>query len=135
MVCFGFRRLLDPGMQEANIGDDFPDCLTFNGEDQAQHSMRAWMLRPHVDGHAIGTQVSVELLAVIDCILICYLLLLHIFSFAYERDTSDRYEGFIVLPSLSVPGSWLGLMFTRRSSSSRPSGVRSVCWPTPGSVL
>ncbi len=43
--ALGFHVLLNPCMQEANIRDAVDDHLTIQLEQQAQHPMRAWVLR------------------------------------------------------------------------------------------
>jgi hypothetical protein len=47
------RELLFAAMQVADDGDDVLDELSVERDDQAQHAVRAGVLRPHVDDHFV----------------------------------------------------------------------------------
>ncbi len=77
MIGLGFRGLLNAGVQETNIGHGLNDGLALDSQYQAQHAMRAGVLRPHIDGHGIDTLPILKRLAILDDILCLYVLLLH----------------------------------------------------------
>jgi hypothetical protein len=52
------RRLLDARVQIADRRRRRDDGLSIELEHQAQHAMRAGVLRPHVDGHCFATDFS-----------------------------------------------------------------------------
>src|SRR5947209_20193132 len=79
-------------MQEANIGNSPDDSLAFDGQYEPQHTMRAGMLRTHIDGHRIDALPAVNRLAIIEHILRFYVLFLHTSS------PSDRI--FVLFPLL-----------------------------------
>src|SRR5450755_1587272 len=101
MVCLGFSGLLDASVQEADIGHRLDDRLALDGQDQAQHSMRAGVLGTHIDSHPIITLLA-EIEVAIGGVLIFYLLLLHkrvLFDDA-DRQMPEivwrRYDPFVV---------------------------------------
>ena len=52
------RRLLDAGVQIADGRRRRHDGLAIELEHQPEHAMRAGVLRPHVDGHRFGADLS-----------------------------------------------------------------------------
>ena len=50
--------LLDAGVEVADGGRHGDDGLAIELEHQPQHAVRAGVLRPHVDGHRLGSNVS-----------------------------------------------------------------------------
>ncbi len=83
MICLGFCRLLNAGVQEADIWNSLDDCFTLDGQYQAQHAMSAGVLRPHIDGHGIDALPIFEGLAIFDGVLCFYVLPLHTSSLSF----------------------------------------------------
>ncbi len=57
-----FRGLLDPGVQVPDRRPGRLDGLAIELQHEAQHAMRAGVLRPHVDGHRFGAKFGHRLL-------------------------------------------------------------------------
>src|SRR5581483_2494887 len=53
VIRLGLGSLFDAGMQKADIRDSLDHRLALDSEDEAQHTMSAWVLWPHIDGHRI----------------------------------------------------------------------------------
>ncbi len=52
--------LLGAAVQIADVRRDFADDLAVGPQHQAQHAVRAGVLRPHVDEHLVGADVEFD---------------------------------------------------------------------------
>ena len=53
LVELGFAGLFDSGVQVADFGIEADHDLAVNFQDQPQHAVGRWMLRPHVEDHVL----------------------------------------------------------------------------------
>jgi hypothetical protein len=58
LPLFLLARLFDPGMEIANSRRHGHDGLAIKLQHQTQHTMRAGVLWPHVDGHRFSSDAS-----------------------------------------------------------------------------
>ena len=47
-------------VQVAEVGSDFRDHLAVGAQDEAQHAVRAGVLRTHIDQHLIGSDIELD---------------------------------------------------------------------------
>jgi hypothetical protein len=53
VIGLGLHILFDAGVQKADVGGQVDDGFAIQLDQQAQHPMRAGMLRPHAEEHIL----------------------------------------------------------------------------------